>query len=408
MTDIKEENKNEKSDEGLEGVTGEMNERLRLLLSEPVNPELTENLAATATELEEICSLSIPEHEVRAYSYDIGDMFRNDPKRFEMLMNALLSRNFDKVLPIQGESFVYRRYAQECNRLKQSIEQSRSLMARLAKEDPEKLADESHKMVGNIARLLILQTRAAEWLEADYFPGLYEKAANTARGEVMQYLIKQKNTRNLDAFREVDDAKVHFVDEVEYIKRGLGKDPETSAGCIRGGDVYLKMPSHYSDSEEWDVFHVLVHELVHYVSLQDYSGVGISDYEGKVDYNMLNECVTELVTYVIMQGHLDQGKTYLKGQKKSDLMGMAYAEYVVIVKQVLSKVPIEYFVDAMLNWDGMEKLKNKFKEAFGDADALQRYAKNLNDAYMPARERTQAKNDRYAPVIDLDSRRTDY
>lgn len=396
----------DESKNGFEEITGEMKDRLKSILSRSEAQTTTENLAAAPDELDEICNLAVSESKIRVQMQELGLMSQHEPARFTALTSALLDRNFDKVLPIQEESFSYRRYVQECNRLKK-------LMGRLIgivndnKKGPREVAEAKQELIAHMARLLVLQSHASDWLEEEYFPGFYERVTNSAKGEVMQYLIKQKNSQRLDAFKDVDAANIHFLDEVEYLRSGISRDTE-SAGCIVGQDIYLRIPSHYSDTEEWNVFYTLVHELVHHVSSHFLS-----------DFNKLNESITDLVAYVIMREHLDKKKTHLKGQRPKDLMALGYAEYVIIVKQVLSKIPMEYFVDAMLNRDGMERLEAKFEEVFHDPEALLDYAENLDDAYISARERKgkekgkiehkavdQVKKLEHGLVIDLNRRRS--
>ena len=375
-----------KNDEGkaLEGMASETRDRLRLIPSGR-DESPTENIAADPYELEEVCSLSVSEDEIRHKQVQLSQMGQEDPERFHLLLNILIERNYDKVLPIQEKSFNYQRYVQECERLKKSLGRLRTEL-RQKGTGPKRAQELSRNLSGDMAHLLVLQSRANDWLERSYFPALFEKTTNSAKGEVMQYLVKQKNTRTLNYFRPVDEAQIHFLDEVEYLASRVSNSVE-SAGCIQGNSIYVKVPNHYSEDDEWAIFHTLVHELVHHVSQHTYPELGIADSRSGADYDKLNESITELVTFTILKGHLEKQKTYLKGQKPKKLNEMGYSEYIVIVRQILSKIPMEYFVDAMLNRGGIEALKSKFQEVYDDPEALERYADNLSNAYKTSRER---------------------
>jgi len=384
-------NEEEKRVEGAEAITGEVSERIELLLSPPEEEMPTEDLVATPEDLDRLCNLSLSQYEVKRERDDLVRMAQHEPKQFVAVASALIGRDYNRLIPIQEETFSYKRFVQECERLKKSLRslQSQMLAKNITKEELQELNAEAFN---DSARLLALQSKAQEWLSSHYFPKVYERAENTARGEVMQYLIKQKNTRQLDAFRHVDGARIHFLDEIDYLREHYSDDAENSVGCIQGGEVRVKVPTYFSDTEEWQVFHTLVHELVHYVSRHELGKVGISDYTEDTDYTKLNECVTELVTYTIIQAHTSGKKTFLKGQKEEDLLNMSYAQYIIIVKQILSKIAIEDFVDAMLNDEGMERLRGKFGEVFDDPNALEKYATTLKDSYLSSKDRA-AKNE---------------
>jgi hypothetical protein len=98
-----------------------------------------------------------------------------------------------------------------------------------------------------------------------------------------------------------------------------------------------------------------------------------------------------MVTFGIMQAHLAKRKTKLQGERNESLMNMPYGQYIFIVTNILKKVPFEFFVDALLNEEGLQKLKDKFDEAFEKEGALDAFSENINKLYDESRLRPQNK-----------------
>ena len=88
---------------------------------------------------------------------------------------------------------------------------------------------------------------------------------------------------------------------------------------------------------------------------------------------------------MIAQKHLKTGKTPLEGQNaySAAIVNMPYAGYTSIVKTVFDKIPLSLFIDGMLNYEGLQRLQDKFTEEFDDPEALVKFGKKLRDLYKP-------------------------
>lgn len=311
-------------------------------------------------------------------------IFENEPDTANQIYRALVTRNFNEELPAETATFTYRRNLHECQRLKKSI--LRLEGKRLDFNDATTL-----NALEDASRLLHFELKKANWLEKEFYPVVFGKAINTARAEVNQFLIKQANTKGLERFRNAHAPKITLRDDLNYLLKG---NPPESAGVYQEGYIVMRIPEHFTDRDEWRVYLIAVHELLHSVSHQDWGGVGLDKRSIDPDLEALNEAVTQLLTYRIALTHLDQERTHLRGQRQQrlSLTTMPYSEYTLIVRQIFSKIPMEYFTNAMLNQSGWNALRLKFKEEFGSEDAVIAYARNLRAAYLPPQQRKKGAN----------------
>jgi hypothetical protein len=186
-----------------------------------------------------------------------------------------------------------------------------------------------------------------------------------------------------------DGLNIMFKDELIYYYEGNVIENDT-VGINRGNDVVIKMNTDMPQWEEWQIYKVLVHEIIHKVSYRDSSRLGLHLYnEGSEGYNQveLNEAITEIVAAGIATKHYEDNESEIKGQSKVELSESGYFKYIVIAKTIFSKIPQKYFVDAMLTDDGFSNLQDKFKQEFGSVDELKKFADNLKDVYLPIGQR---------------------
>lgn len=327
-------------------------------------------------EADEVLSLKVTEGE----TIPLDELMRSRPQMTIAVLNALAGRDLKNELPVEEASLGYRRNLQECGKLQRVVKRIETK----TKIDPNNPVDMELLRTGS--RLLALELKKAEWLEKEFYPVVFRRAFRTAIGEVNQFLIKEKNLRVLDRFTDPEIAQTQFVDELNYLLHG--HKPE-SAGDYRQGIANIRMPETFTDRDEWRVYNVIVHELLHHVSFQEMGRLGMRRSFEEPEYKELNEAVTEILAFTIANRHLEKGKTPLKGERQQPnlLDKRAYSEYTVFVKQIFKKVPLESFIDAMLNREGMDRLRNKFTEAFGDERALIDYGKKLRDMYLPPEKR---------------------
>lgn len=296
----------------------------------------------SAEELEEVCNLAVSDEEIAAAAELIK-------KHGAILLDLLAERNLSTELPVAEETFIYRRNLTECEQLKKSI-------YKIFGQKPKDWESVSEADMRAAAKLLVLEQRKAAWLEQNYFPAVFARTLVAARGEVNQFLIKQKNTAELERFRLTTEVPIHLLDEINYVTRGA---PPGSVGSYnaRGQEATISIPSYYTKTDEWKVYITAVHELVHHASHQQNYGdkIGLQLGSGTdVEQVELNEAVTQFVTFLIAEDHLKKAKTTLSQERNSklSLFNMAYAEYTVILKNTFKKVPAQYFIDALLNYEG--------------------------------------------------------
>ncbi len=356
---------------------------LRLVRSPEVTQAHIPKLTPEA--LEQICRLETSPTELKRFDYLADD----DQKVIPHVIRALLERDFKNELPIEEPIFPYKRNLQECDRLKKVMYSAFNSKDR-SPETEQKLTEASSK-------LLALELRKADWLETEFYPNVFDTAITTARAEVNQFLIGQKNTKYLEQFRDASLPAIYMQDELNYLLDG---NPPETAGVYSSGGGYdprinLRIPNFFTDKDEWRVYLTAVHELLHSVSHQDWGDVGIDKRSIDPDLEALNEATTQLLTYHIALQHLENEKTPLRKQRERrlSLATMPYSEYTLIVRQIFSKIPMDYFTDAMLNQSGWEKLRLKFREMFGSEDAVISYARNLRDAYIAPQKRKKSNEE---------------
>ncbi|MBP9864591.1 hypothetical protein KBC54_04045 [Patescibacteria group bacterium] len=328
-------------------------------------------------ELEKICSLK----DIGS-SYDV-EQLRKEPKRFADVWRVLMARPFATELPIEEETFGYKRNLKECESLKKCIAR---LEARDMDLDDPEVVDALEKTL----RLANIEQKKANWLEDEFYPKVFGKAIASARAEVNQFLIRQANTKGLEQFKDAGLPRINMQDTLNYVL--FGHDPKT-AGVSFGDVIAMNIPEWYTDKDEWRVYLVAVHELLHSVSHRNHEGVGMDKRRISPDLEALNEAVTQILTFRIASEHLEKEKTGLRGQRqqKLSLATMPYSEYTVLVREIFTKIPMDYFTDAMLNDQGWDRLRDKFREVFGNEDAVIRFAENLRNVYLSPAERKAKK-----------------
>ncbi len=226
------------------------------------------------------------------------------------ILSSLASRDFKNELPVSEQTFRFKRNVEECEKLKISV--CRLLdQGRIDKKEDTVLLED-------VSRLIALEKRKAHWLEKNYYPALYEKAINSAKGEVNQFLIKQKHTAQLDDFTDNKDISINLKDELTYLIDG--NNPE-SAGVYKQNRIDIRIPDYYTKQDEWKIFLVSVHELVHHASFQESDRIGIKERSKDPDQEEINEAVTEITSFIIAKDHLEKQKTPLSGENTNLNLG---------------------------------------------------------------------------------------
>ncbi len=351
-------------------------------LQEPTDVELPR---LAGEDLEGVCSLEPAPESFAA-------PLRKDPNRVLVTWSTLLTRNFEKMLPVDDQTFAYRRNIQECKRLQRSI-------GRLQGKSLEAPDTETNAALDDLIQLAWLEQKKAYWLESNYYAPLFRHAVDTACAEVNQFLIGQKNTRTLESFKSAHHHPVFLRDEFHYLLKG---NPPTSAGCFHSlsGFIEARVPEGASMNDEWSMYLIAVHELVHGVSYVDGNRVGIDRKLLDPGLEKLNEAITQIITFAIASLHLEKRKSFLVGQNKQRLSlgSMPYREYTGIVRDFFAKIPQDYFADAMLNHGGWERLRAKFMEIAGDEHALILFARNLRALYLSPEQRKKEASTRTTAI----------
>jgi len=193
-------------------------------------------------DLDTICTLNVNETD-KNFFQNI-----NDGNKIYAILHSLSARNIKDELPISEPTFRYKRNLEESEKIKISVYKL------ITKKQIDK--NEDTGLLEDAATLLELERRKAHWLEKNYYPSLYQRAVNSAKGEVNQFLIKQKNTALLERFTENKDVNINLKDELTYLVDG--NDPD-SAGVYSGGEIDIRVPSYYTGQDEWKIFLVSVH-----------------------------------------------------------------------------------------------------------------------------------------------------
>ena len=214
-------------------------------------------------ELDDICSLEVDQDD-KQFFQNI-----NNGKTIFAILYSLASRDLKNELPVSEQTFLYKRNLEECEKLKISVYKLIDKGSFSKKDDVDLLED--------AATLLTLEKRKARWLEENYYPSLYGDAIESAKGEVNQFLIRQKNTAQLDSFTDNRDIEINLKDELTYLVDGNSPD---SGGVYRGNNIDVRIPDYYTKKDEWKIFLVSVHELVHHASFQESGRIGIKKESG--------------------------------------------------------------------------------------------------------------------------------
>lgn len=320
------------------------------------------------------------------------------------IIDELASRKKESVPLEDGveQSFVYRRYLQ-------LVDDFKPVAMKLRDGKPLE-ADE----IDTYVHYVTLERQKADWLEKELYPKMYERAVNAARGEVMQYLLVQKNNSNakFEEFPDIEHVRVRFQDSLTY---ALEQESPNAAGNYRSGAdlVTLNIPAYYDMRDEWRVYVVAVHEHVHSVSDQSMAGkVGLDQQYREPNFRELNEAITEIVTYIIASQHEGRYKTPLNKttREKPNVMQSGYADYIALTQDLFGKIPQQKFVDAMLTADGFQSLVASFEEAYDNPRALIDFAENLRDLYLSPEERARKKRkkDGSGDVLEFESQPGDH
>lgn len=350
-------------------ITAVQNRHLKLVESE--EPEEVVSPTIDKETLNEMCFLEIEAREM----YDLPGLLKSNPNLFANIIYRLAHRDFANELPVEAETITYKRNLEECAQLRLAAVK---LLDKMQKGEPVTSAD--RPLVDQAARLLTLELRKAKWTEQNYYPVVFQHAIDTAEADVMRFLVHEKNVNRLDELNDPDNytAGVNLDDPLSYVMAG---HKPNSAGEYKGGKVSVCVPEYYTEKNEWDVYRVVVHEMIHHVSHFDQERLGLRHHQGEPNYNEINEAMTEILTFYVLnrRKNLDTGS--LRGTPQNiALENLAYKEYTFIVTHIFSKIPDHYFADAMLNEDGFKRLRDKFDEVFGPGSLI-RFGKNMRDIY---------------------------
>lgn len=343
--------------------------------------EFLEDLSTESVHLFEAAIYPPPENQEKAESKE----YRWEVARGVELMKALVGRDIPNELPTSNKDFVYRRSVDIAVGLQKSI--ARFLVGGMVYSDEER-----GQLARNAAKLLVMERRKAAWLEDNEYPVRFRRPIQSARSEVQQFLNGLENRNEVVANREQPlEMPVQLLDELNFIlQRPMGGSLDSAGIYYRENSIKMRIYNYKNVWEEWHVYLTMVHELVHAITHRDDQRYGLELHDWKMgDINKaLNEAVTEIVAHLIASNHLQAYKTHLSGQGKAIfLTDMGYTEYTLIVKQIYSKIPRELFRTALLDKRGYEPLREAFAKAFGEADALLRFAYSLTQAYVEPKKR---------------------
>ena len=337
----------------------------------------------TFGELFRMDDLSLEENES-----NLDNLANSNPSAFYFVLQTLAAKGADYGLYIPEEykdSFLYKRSEEEIKNIKPIVYKMIDSIHKSNQLKHDEIDFES------VSRLFAIQRKKAEWAENNIYNNEFQEVADHAIGDVNRYLLEFYNSddKNENFKAAQDGLNIMFKDELIYYYEGNVIENDT-AGINRGNDVVIKMNTDMPQWEEWKIYKVLVHEIIHKVSYRDSSRLGLHLYdESSEGYNQveLNEAITEIVAAGIATKHYEDNESEIKGQSKVELNESGYFKYIVIAKTIFSKIPQKYFVDAMLTDDGFSNLQDKFKQEFGSVDELKRFANNLKDVYLPISQR---------------------
>jgi len=320
----------------------------------------SEKIFMNESDVNEVCKIDYDEQDCKDVLMNVNGL--------PYILDDLANRDLDNELPVKKESFVYRRNLDHCKKLQISV--------KLFLKNDTIIEDEAfRKLLLEASKLYYLERKKADWLEKNYFPTTFERSRNVAKGEVVQFMMKNVNSGEMDRFKNIESLQMKYEDSLNYIANG---GPNDSVGFFRGGMISIKVPSNYTNLDEWQLFIVQVHELVHAISNKSFAKIGIH-LKNIPGSKHLNEAVTEIITFKIVSEHLEKGKTYINNEdRRTSVAQSGYYNQIVSLKNVLNKVPFEFFKDAMLNPDGLKKLELKFDQVFNGKQSFKDFAKKVS------------------------------
>src|SRR5579872_6628762 len=132
-----------------------------LLEHSVVRPEIRQ---LEGEELDSVCSLSVPEGS----NQQLTLLMKDNPKKAWDVIQALATRDLSGELPVDAESFTYKRNLKESQKLRLSA------LRLLGQEKQQTLGQpEFDSLLEQTSVLLALEQRKADWLEQSYYPALY-------------------------------------------------------------------------------------------------------------------------------------------------------------------------------------------------------------------------------------------
>lgn len=357
-----------------------MNERL--LGSKEIYPATPK---LRGSDLERACAPTMSEAEMSRMR-EIQD---TRPEHFFNAARVLAAMDLDAYLPVEDSNDErYRKNLDGCKNLQRKAQafvasmRSHELYSEEGKFSHQnaRQAFEEYSELAKATRILMASdVRKASWLEREYYPEVFQRTLITARAEVRQFLMKHQNLRGVSSLEDPHEAAIRMRAPASYILNGgyFG-----SAGIYneRTSFIDMRMPVGAGPRDEWETYQIAVHELIHYISRRGCQwGEGRKTEREREAFvqPQLNEGLTETLTYLIAKEHIVKGKTELFRQRMPDLSEFSYADYTISFAQVLSQIPIEDFIDALVDEQSLRRLVMKFEEVYGKPGAFVSYTDDL-------------------------------
>ncbi len=343
-----------------------------------------------------------PQPEANAMKYiraflEIAERSGKDPD-YQQTVGAVLyeleTRSISDTLPLPEEEkneFLYRRHVELATERKAKVAEFLGLLL-----DGKMTVEKQNELLEHIIPYFGVELKKALWAQKEFYPKYFEHAIAQARGDVMQFLIGQANIEEaqLSEIRKIADAPITLKDPLIFHIDNPRLEHSTGGVCKGGKEIDLKIPTFFDQRDEWGVYLVAVHELVHSVSTGMLQ-LGMWE-NGKFEEvgTELNEAVTELVTYAIVNQHMQSEKQGLMGltKQRADVRRSGYGEYVQEVQDTLGKISLQTYIDAMITYEGFKTLKDKFDEEFGEGSLID-FARKLKES-RDFKERDEEEGDR--------------
>lgn len=305
------------------------------------------------------------------------------------IVTELTTRSADAGIPLssaQKNSLLFRQHQTKVYELKKDM--SRFLILLNCKNQSfikNELMTVYQKLLAQTNEYLVLEMKKIKWLEV-YHKKIYKRAIDQAKADVMKYLIRKYNLGTLDRIPEnlFQDGgiEVKIWDPLTFYFKYLWDIP--SAKVIgqfnpENNEIDLVL---WAKTSEWEIYRTLIHEYLHAVSYQEKGRIGLNEKGWNLE---LNEAVTERVTRQILEDRVVQNQELFKVQVTVQHADDSYGLYIQRSMQIDAKIPIEHFVDAMLNQKGLENLKKVFEEREGE-DAYQRFSLFVKNGQWPPKE----------------------